>query len=891
MKISYIELKNFTSLVAGMGKRHIEIDFSKSNNVIQLLVGANGSGKTSLISTFHPFAYNNDKDRDDSSLILEGEDGLKKIIYKDNENTFVIKHHYLWKSNKRTIKSYISKNDIELNPNGNVTSFLETVKMYLGIDQSYLSLLRLGSNVVNFIDKSYTERKDFSAKLLDEIGAYLKFHKKLTDDSRIIRTMLKTTVDKINNLRVVDEYELHKRMETIKERLDTSNNSLEDTNMKLGDISGRINNFIDENPIIEDYPMYKYNKERLVREMSELNTKKDKFHLGEIDISRDLFNTDKQIQELTNNLSLTRQMNEFHITQLNALYSQKEDNENNLRYVTSQYNIEELKSSMDRLEKEKLEYETNIKKITCNKDDLLSYLAVCQNIYEEFMEVISYSSFVVVDCCNSRLYNRRSDKKAINSINYIIETINKIEYRIKNLLTKDTNTGKEYILYRPQGCENEKCPFIEYYNDLNMSTVDKKTEVQRLNEELVKLRGQKERQEDIERADKHLDVIMSILRINKPLFDRVPFNYCDLKNIMDSAKQSIIFFDEEKITSMIALCEDKESYDKLCIKLEEFKKEMEYINKNSSSMDLINSELTRISNEIFTLSKTTEGYSKSIIDGEEQLETLKNYKEILESVKEIEISVASKEKEYDEVIEKINDYQALEGKLKSLEEDRNNYQETRKTLSRSIENLRIELENQNYILRQFKELSRDKLELSSKYDNIELVKEAVSNTKGVPLLFQQLYFKDCRMKMNELLKLVYDDFTIEEFVIDDKVFRIPYRKDGILVSDIKASSQGEQSFVSIALSFVLMEQSLSMMDTSTALYNIPLLDEMDATLDTNARMKFLDILDRQMQTLNCEQLFLISHNGNFDTYPVDLIITKENVGESYNQNIIFSGGV
>ena len=56
MKVTYLKLKNFVNIKAGMKKTEVEIDFTKSKNKIILLCGPNGSGKTSLLSEMHPFA-------------------------------------------------------------------------------------------------------------------------------------------------------------------------------------------------------------------------------------------------------------------------------------------------------------------------------------------------------------------------------------------------------------------------------------------------------------------------------------------------------------------------------------------------------------------------------------------------------------------------------------------------------------------------------------------------------------------------------------------------------------------------------------------------------------------------------------------------------------------
>ena len=95
-----------------MGLKEIEIDFSKSKNNITLFVGDNGSGKTSLLSTLHPFAYYGSMDpRSGTSILREGKDGYKEIHIKYNDDIYKIQHHYKNTKKQIVLKSFIQKND------------------------------------------------------------------------------------------------------------------------------------------------------------------------------------------------------------------------------------------------------------------------------------------------------------------------------------------------------------------------------------------------------------------------------------------------------------------------------------------------------------------------------------------------------------------------------------------------------------------------------------------------------------------------------------------------------------------------------------------------------------------------------------------------------------
>jgi len=93
------------------------------------------------------------------------------------------------------------------------------------------------------------------------------------------------------------------------------------------------------------------------------------------------------------------------------------------------------------------------------------------------------------------------------------------------------------------------------------------------------------------------------------------------------------------------------------------------------------------------------------------------------------------------------------------------------------------------------------------------------------------------------------------------------------------ASQGETALVSMAISMALIENSLRK-------YNIILLDELDSTLDIRNKKDYINILEKQIELLNVEQIFIISHNKEFDSYPVDLILFEGHEMDLSDLNIV-----
>ena len=198
MFIKDLVLENFQNLQTGLGITKLHIDFTKQKNPVCIIIGPNGAGKTSLLSYMTPFATVGDLDiRNSTKPIIIGKNGYKKIILVDEEmNEFEIEHFYTPKSDGSfTIKSYIKMNGLELNPNGNVTTFKDLVSEYLDIEISYLKLIRMGDNVKNLISSKSTERKQFSAKLLEEVDWYLKKYKEISQKERDLKAVMTHIVE------------------------------------------------------------------------------------------------------------------------------------------------------------------------------------------------------------------------------------------------------------------------------------------------------------------------------------------------------------------------------------------------------------------------------------------------------------------------------------------------------------------------------------------------------------------------------------------------------------------------------------------------------------------------------------------------------------------------
>ena len=52
------------------------------------------------------------------------------------------------------------------------------------------------------------------------------------------------------------------------------------------------------------------------------------------------------------------------------------------------------------------------------------------------------------------------------------------------------------------------------------------------------------------------------------------------------------------------------------------------------------------------------------------------------------------------------------------------------------------------------------------------------------------------------------------------------------------------------------------------------LDEVDGALDEPRRIGFIDMIQRRIDEMGCDSCFIITHNGEFEDIPCDIMIFK-----------------
>ena len=887
MKILYLKLKNFANIFTATNKKSIEIDFSKCKHNIVLFVGKNGSGKTSILSELHPFATAGSMDtRNDTCLIMEGTDGYKELHVADNDDIYIIKHHYNF-SHGRTMKSYFSKNGIELNPNGNVTSFKELVKLHLGLEQELLRLMRLGSNVSSLIDMKASSRKSFATDLFQDIDIYSSFHKRVSEEYRVLRSLIKSVVSKIEKLRIVDKSEVDSIIENLNNRLTAFNKERETIIEENAVLKSNYNQFNDMYKL-DELPELKVSLDKMISELKGIDKEINKIS-ERLSCTVSLCSSDDvvtMLREEVNNLKIEIQVSRANIESsfklLDILYKQKEQTSSIINSFISDERKKEITDMLDVLLLENENFKSRFENFNpqYNRDELMFLLSHLQNLDNIINDLNQFSDEAKQEVLDIFQRGMRVEAHVHDHLKNLTREKNNLNMELAKVM--DTNFGSNaLVMYQPPDCKADQCPYIDFYN----------TSRRKNSGNMESLKGSiRAIDNKIEYYESYLDIqdvfynIHKYIQMNEKYFKVVPELDFSFKTVLGLVLSNKPYYNEDYITDLISNLEDYNKFTELQAQIQDIEKELVEASKIDSKIEDLNKELRKINEDIFTEENKQTELKKNIEEIEHELADKEVILSSTITLNELYSEKRDLEREF-KLLAK--DYKFRDGKLKELSNIKNKFVTNDRNLdniNHQIQVTNIELKDYMFRIQEFESLTGERKYLEDKFDDIAILKEALSSNKGIPLLYLQLYLKNCTICMNQLLDIIYGG-TLEvcDFEINDKEFKIPYMKNGMKISDVIYSSQGERSFISLVLSLALIIQTVEK-------YNIMLLDEVDATLDTKNRQVFINLLEKLIEKTGAEQIFMISHNNMFDNYPVDVIMTSDtDIDNLKNVNVVYKG--
>lgn len=886
-KILDLYLEGFAKIHTGMHIDRLYLDFNNAPNKIFLLVGDSGSGKSSILKSIHPFAFNSatGDESGSSDLIMSKRNGRKIIRYLLDGKEIKCSHFYIRKPDDGIqVKSYFSVDGEELNPSGLVTTFKELVQKYFYIDESFLTLLALGNSVKSMVEFTASERKKLAVKIFSELNIYMSYYKNASTVVRDLKTVLSNVIDKLGKYGSYDKDEIKAQIKSLK----TTISQLEAQLDEVLKNEGSIKKDIEHNQ--EAFDAYSSCESLITELFSKIEKLKSKRKT-----SSDVINLENQLNELTKALISTQLRIESLESNIKSELDFKEIKLGTKRNLED--SIQRMENNTNQTELEKLLANISAELVSLSEIDVdlsIDYTEkkdklIRANIYlDELREMCTdlitevRNKKLIAEVLANFLKSNRSRYESELDISYkaiverieTMESTSKLSGRIRIPKVRSTEVS----------CDNPNdCPYKKFYQIcIEIITQDKDKADHMFRVENDKLNDAEDRKTIFSilsklyaYIEKHQDCLADL---PKKIFDPNTF----VSKYIESSDRLI--YNTELISSTISYLEQAVRKVYLLTLEDTTKKQLAGLATTISLYESMKVDLERIELTLSETDSTITHYQTDLEYNKSQLDKINSSIKELKSEIELAKELESYRNQIKEVQRQLNSMEDCRQRFNTLTSELKDIQDKVGSIRSELTTYRSQLSSSEHILETINSLEKEKEMLMTRYSEAILIRDAVSPSKGIPVEFINNVIRNQMIDaINELMHIAYPDITLikdpDKLIINDKEFMIPYKKNGIIIGDISEASDGERAMLSLAFSLVLIR-------LVSKVYNIMLLDEMDTALDKYGRSKYIDIIEKYMKTISASQIFLISHNSMFDMYDVNVLQTTESVGTMENRYVV-----
>lgn len=899
MRVEYLKLENFKGIWVGMRKKIIEIDFSESAKQLILLIGRNGSGKSCIMSMLHPFPESFDSKR--SSIILDDKSGYKEIHISNNDAYYIVMHHY-GKKNKSFITRIIGEDETELNPAGGIRTFYDVVKTELGVTPDHFKLIRVGSNSDNIIDLNSSQRKQFMGKFTPSIQEYLDAYKVVNDKLNTSAKEIRFLVDELSKLDDIEKinsqikifsntlksHAAHKqRLETAKAKLLAENKIIDEDVSQVKDelvefnrISFEITTNISQlETLTSTYPKL---ANLTVSDMDEkIKATKEKITSLKKSVTvleKEVNTANTTVVLLTSNLSKYKSdLRKYSVKpdrSIDVLRTRLDTSNNQLLTLQEQLqnNFEEY--SIDKVTEDLQQYTSN---------DIRAIQQVCARLVAAKNELSSTDEF--------------DDKYILGLLKTPLETLNEKQTEIQQHIVKleadaDRQTRKvnklniavvesETTKTIANMCSNTKCKVYQLREQVANTENELAIEVayqEVVNTELL----------DHVRMDNIYRAVIS----HHSTFHSIPMLF-EMNETLKLKKELYALLLQKKMdyveylfNAPVSVVESLFNFDKCWTMMSTLKKaadlEISIQNTTETISNYANSEAltaqlnTDVTETIAALEKATTDANDKNAAYQAESDKCDRQNSVLDIYTELKLYLATDaalQKElavYSKIFEKNKTKLA---KQKENLEELDRVSDQIEEVIGMIDELNESVLSEKLKLSRIAEFNTRKEALLASKEKLQIVKEAIDIKTGIPLHILGGYLDEIKHATNDLLALVFDNDLEIDFSVTDSDFSIPVYQNGVPYNDdVTSCSQGETALIKCCLSLGITSYAAKLSHNK---YNIVCLDEIDAELDKSKRLKFMDILSRQLAMLNSEQCFVVTHNDAFQTADIGMILLPD----------------
>lgn len=900
MRLKSATFRNLKPIYRSSGKREITIDFTKCQHKIVLILGKNGSGKTTIMNALQPLP-------ESPSLYLDGEEGEKVIEYFFEDLVYRLRIVYPVNGmRQRTVtKAYLTKimpdkTEIDLNPNGNIGSYKDSLYAEFKLDPNFVSLTQLSMEDKGIVERIPSDRKRFVNSILEEVQEYNDIYKTLNKRSSIFKSMVNNINAKIDM--IGDKDLLSHQLESLNSNIEMLENTIDHANADISRNTATIQMIDPDGKIQERYAILHSNLSRIIDRSKEidllLGKYKTKFSNKE-SVIEEIEKTNEIIRALNLELITTKDRLSEYLVSREEDYKSFQMKKQKLDAMKSDFVVDDLKKTIKTLKENIYNYESIFQQIgidglSITKDEYVIGLNTLNDIKDM---VTNMRSYVEESSIRSAINAYRTDYDLLSEKNTLNEEIKRIEKEIEDDKQKISYfNGLEktasILEKRPESCSDDNCPFI--YNALEAYKQEPRKNIDVLNEKIDKnsnqLNSLKNQLCKLELTIQSYQMLINIIRTvnnNSSIILKLPVSdsFLNIENFLVDLENGSNFNEINKLYSYIQYANLLEQYKNEKEELTKMEYDYKLYENKISMIEEIDSELSNLQIKLDRITETITKYqndievsSKKLLDLESHLQTLNRLKELYETKDNYKTEQSEIENEINLII----------GNMKKIEENIILSNQANQVLIKAKSDIKPLQENREKIkfnLERLDEYYKELEEYNQKYSMVELIKKYSSPTKGgIQTLFTKLYMGKTLQLTNELLSYLFNgELELLPYIINESEFRIPCKNinSSVINDDISSCSSAEKSMISMILSFALLKQS-------STKYNILKMDEMDGMLDQTNKTNFVTVLEIIMDKLDVENCLLVSHSSEIDMSKTDIILLSEDNNYGYNENVIFS---
>lgn len=911
MRFVYVRLKGYIGIYNGLGLGEIQIDFSKAVNGITLISGINGCGKSTLLKALSVFP-------DNSSDYMNGYSAEKElhIMHQDILYTILITSPFN-NSGRSVTKASIKKNGVELNPNGNITSYKEVVESEFELDSSFEVLTYLSSENRGLADKTPAERKKFMNSRIASVEVYNQIYKNLSKKSLIFRSHINNLHNKIQG--IGDEGSLRTSLSS----LQASSSRIQDTEIKLRDGISRCQSDIESGGLDQEtqkwFETAKDSLDGLKAEISKLHLDlintlpkidfpplidgqdpmilrtaiSDRYQgvLSEIDKIK--FKIDeKRNRSLSLGNEIGKIDNDIELKRI----QQKEYSDDKHSVESIQRLIDEENETLDTAASYLVNRGYKYDVITSNDlNTLYRQITVLIDMIDEFYDGSAVSNFLSDAIKNnidiSVLVGKRDAcRKKIDEITEMKKTDEKdlivLEHDLAIITDAETN--------RPSKCKIDNCPYLveaistkgKYPGDTLRAKIGSiQTNIETLDKMITQT----------ENSLIEIEYAIEKFRIYTKIVPEYKFVVELIQKLMDSPPnighiESITngyHFTALRNFVSVNISDDTAAINQYVVArqhIAELKNRKELRKRSTAILNILIEEEKELERTKDSLQDDRDKCNRTISELEVELEKLQSSDTYFRNILEWLNILGQKNTEYKDISDRYdNIITRSKAALEALD-----YQNALKEQLVGVLQEKTTTENQIAIvqnkLTMLEQYKLDFQKFSNKNDMVELIKKYTSPTQsGIQNIFIQTYMSKTLDLANQILGMIFNgEYRLLDFVVNDKEFRIPFIGSGMAVDDVSSGSSSQVCIIGMAISMALKYQA-------STKYNITRFDEIDSGLDSKNRLDLINIIHHIKAVLGIEQVIMISHSAEIEMGNVDVIQLRryENMDVGCNGNIIY----